>query len=257
MRGVQRRSDRRMGGAEGTGGAAGQLRAAGGSVKYAAGGTARDALNPDVRDLMANELDARGTVIDEAEPTADRILRATIDALETAGVEALQLAEIAKQARVSLATIYKCFGSRDGLFIAAVERWMDLQTYGPLAALDSPHALKPGDELAAALIQYFARLFEPWQRNPHMLDVFTQVRHGPGGERLRLQGANAVAPALRSMLAGVDDDLREDFYLIVGSVHYGLVSLYSAGEISIGDIMPAVARTISRLLGGCGKAGSR
>jgi TetR/AcrR family transcriptional regulator, cholesterol catabolism regulator len=206
---------------------------------------------------MAIELGPGGAVIEETEPTADRILRATIDALETAGVEALQLADIAKQARVSLATIYKCFGSRDGLFIAAVERWMDLQTYGPLSALNSPQGLGPGEELAASLIEYFGRLFEPWERNPHMLDVFTQVRHGPGGERLSLQGANAVAPALRSMLAGIDDDLREDFYLIVGSAHYGLISLYSTGEIAIGDIMPAVARTIRRLLGAHGDADAR
>jgi TetR/AcrR family transcriptional regulator, cholesterol catabolism regulator len=194
---------------------------------------------------MANASGAHTNAVDEVN---DRILRATIDTLRLVGLEALQIADVARQARVSLVTIYKCFSSRDGLLLAATERWMELQTYAPLASFDAARATTSREDLASALVSYFRRLFEPWEREPLMLEVFTQVRHGPGGERLRLQGLHAVEPVFRAMLKGLDRELRHDLLLIVANVHYGLVSRFSAGEIAVTDIMPAVERTIRRVL---------
>ncbi|WP_324198896.1 hypothetical protein [Nocardia amamiensis] len=47
---------------------------------------------------------------------------------------------MARRARVSLATIYSRFATRDELIVAAVERWMAPHGY---AALERPPAAKP------------------------------------------------------------------------------------------------------------------
>ena len=62
----------------------------------------------------------------------DGILTVTIDLLETDGFDAVQLRAVAKRARVSLATIYKEFPSRDDLVISAMEQWMAAEVYGQL-----------------------------------------------------------------------------------------------------------------------------
>ena len=55
--------------------------------------------------------------------------------LESNGYDGWQLDDVAENARVSLATIYKHFPSRGELIVAALERWMEIHAYGPLRAV--------------------------------------------------------------------------------------------------------------------------
>ena len=48
------------------------------------------------------------------------------------GFDKWQLRDVAEIAKVSLATIYKHFPSRDDLIVATVERWMDEHVYKPI-----------------------------------------------------------------------------------------------------------------------------
>src|SRR6516164_3797754 len=63
----------------------------------------------------------------------DRILATVTSMLETGGTDAVELAKVARQARVSMTTIYKYFGSRDELILAAIETWMEDHVYRPVA----------------------------------------------------------------------------------------------------------------------------
>jgi AcrR family transcriptional regulator len=64
-----------------------------------------------------------------AELREDEILDAVIDLIEAGGYETVQVREVANKARISLATLYKLFGTLDELIIAALERWMDANVY--------------------------------------------------------------------------------------------------------------------------------
>ena len=59
----------------------------------------------------------------------DRILGIVVDLLETEGYDAVQLREVARRARTSLATIYKRYGTRDELILAALISWMEENRY--------------------------------------------------------------------------------------------------------------------------------
>src|SRR5215510_6351356 len=69
--------------------------------------------------------------------TREAIVDATIDIIVSDGYDAVSLSEVARRARVSLATIYKLFPTqrakqsrtRDELIVAAVERWIDLNVH--------------------------------------------------------------------------------------------------------------------------------
>ena len=67
-------------------------------------------------------------------PATERILIEVVRLLESGGPEAVVLSEVARRARVSLRDVYKHFGSRDELVVAAVAQWMEAHVYRPLAA---------------------------------------------------------------------------------------------------------------------------
>ena len=63
----------------------------------------------------------------DAPARRDRILDIVAELLETEGYDAVQLREVARRARTSLATIYKRYSTRDELILAALQSWMDEQ----------------------------------------------------------------------------------------------------------------------------------
>lgn len=63
----------------------------------------------------------------------DRILDIVVELLETEGYEAVQLREVARRAKTSLATIYKRYSTRDELILTALDSWMAENRYSGLA----------------------------------------------------------------------------------------------------------------------------
>lgn len=55
-----------------------------------------------------------------ADSESDRLLDVVVDILETEGYDAVQLREVARRARTSLATIYKRYPTRDDLILGAL-----------------------------------------------------------------------------------------------------------------------------------------
>ena len=172
----------------------------------------------------------------------DRILDIVVELLETEGYDAVQLREVARRARTSLATIYKRYGTRDELILAALDSWMEENRY---ASLTNPH--DPDESLYVGLMRVLRTIFEPWERHPDMLKAYFRARSAPGGEKLIRRGFEAVVPAVTEVVADADPKFIGDAEAILTNVVYGLLGRFSAGEIEITEIVPSVDRTVRYL----------
>jgi AcrR family transcriptional regulator len=176
----------------------------------------------------------------------DPILQAVVELLESGGYDTVQLREVARRSRTSLATIYKRYANRDELILAALEAWTDENRYAAVLG----QKREPGESLHEALMRLFRSLFEPWERHPAMLAAYFRARSGPSGQRLLRRGLDAVVPAALNVLSGVDDEFITDMDTIIANVVYGLLGRFAAGELSITEILPTIDRAVYRLTAG-------
>ena len=174
----------------------------------------------------------------------DPIIEIVVDLLDTEGYEAVQLREVAKRARVSLATIYKRYATRDELIVAALEWWMETNRYAGLAA---PANFTPGSSVYSDLMTMFRTIFEPWEQHPLMLRSYFRARSGPGGKRLIQRGLDAVLPATKVILAQLDPGFAQDLELILTGVVFGFLGRFTEGEIDVTEIVPGIERAVFRL----------
>jgi AcrR family transcriptional regulator len=179
----------------------------------------------------------------EADRRRDRILDIVVELVETEGYDAVQLREVARRARTSLATIYKRYGTRDELILAALECWMEENRYGGLTG----QTHEPHESIYVGLMRVLRTIFEPWERHPGMLKAYFRARAAPGGQKLIRRGFDAVVPAAMEVLADVDADFIHDLDAILSSLVYGLLGRFAAGEIDITEIVPSLDRTVRRL----------
>lgn len=182
---------------------------------------------------------------DDVKPQRDRILDIVVELLETEGYDAVQLRAVARSARTSLATIYKRYGTRDELILAALDCWMKENRY---SGLSQPH--DKDESLYAGLMRVLRIIFEPWERHPAMLNAYFRARTAPGGQKLIRRGFDAVVPAAMEVLSDADPEFIEDVDDIVSSAVYGLMGRFAAGEIAISEILPSLDRTVHYLTAG-------
>jgi len=169
----------------------------------------------------------------------DRILEIVVELLETEGYDAVQLREVARRARTSLATIYKRYGTRDELILAALDCWMEENRY---SGLTQPH--DADESIYVGMMRVLRTIFEPWEDHPAMLKAYFRARSGPGGQKLIRRGFDAAVPAVMEVLADADPEFVRDMDTIVSSVAYGLLGRYAAGEIAITEILHGLDRTM-------------
>lgn len=172
---------------------------------------------------------------------ADPILDIVVEMLDTEGYEAVQLREVARRARVSLATIYKRYRTRDELIVAALDGWMDANRYAALPSLIDD---LPGESIYVDLMHVMRTIFEPWERHPLMLRSYFQARSGPGGKRLIQRGVDAVVPVAKAVLAQAEPGFAKDLELILTGVVYGFLTRFAQGEIEVTEIVPGIERTV-------------
>ncbi|MHA7652704.1 TetR family transcriptional regulator [Mycobacterium sp. ML4] len=192
---------------------------------------------------MVRAAAANGEAGRSGDRVLDLILDVVVEILETEGYEAVQLREVAKRARTSLATIYKLFPTRDALILAALQRWMDENRYAGLTS----YTRGSTESIYDGLSRLFRTIFEPWERHPDMLRAYFRARSAPGGQQLVSRGLDAVVPAAMAVLADAEPDLIEEVPPIVSNLAYGLVARFAAGEIPITEILPTLDRALFRL----------
>jgi TetR/AcrR family transcriptional regulator, cholesterol catabolism regulator len=171
----------------------------------------------------------------------EAIVGVVVELLESGGYDAVQVRAVAKRARVSQSTIYNFFPTRHELIATAVGRWMETNIYASVA--DPP----PGMSLYERLMWVFRQVFEPWERNPRMLEAYCRARAGPGGSRLDLEGRAAVEPASLAMLSQLDPVYADDVSKILSNVAFAVMARFAAGEIAVTDMLPLLDRTVLRL----------
>ncbi|MGY2117944.1 TetR family transcriptional regulator [Nocardia gipuzkoensis] len=179
----------------------------------------------------------------DEEDAAAKIIDAVVSMLESGGYDAVQLRAVAQKAHVSLATVYKRYPTRDDLMVAAVERWMATNTYA------TPAPPIEGETLGNGLMRLLRYVFEPWERNPRMLEAYYRARSGPGGRRLDAQGFDAVLPAAGALFTDVDPDYTADIALVLTNMIYALIGRFATADLDIAEILPALERTVHRLTG--------
>ena len=192
---------------------------------------------------MSTEMASAEVMAGDPDRRHDRVIDIVVEILETDGYDAVQLREVAKRSRMSLATIYKRFPTRDALILAALECWMDENRYAGLAT----QTHEPGESVYDGLMRVFRTIFEPWERHPDMLRAYHRARSAPGGRQLVSRGLDAVIPATMAVLADADPELVADLPPIVSNLAYGLVARFAAGELDIIEILPTLERALYRL----------
>jgi AcrR family transcriptional regulator len=183
----------------------------------------------------------------DSEDRVDPIIEIVVDLLDTEGYEAVQLREVARRARVSLATIYKRYRTRDELIVAALEWWMDTNRYAGLA---SPTGFTSDSSAYSQLMDLFKTIFQPWEQHPLMLRSYFRARSGPGGQRLIQRGLDAVLPVARAALTPFDPEFAQDLELILTGVVFGFLGRFTEGEIDVTEIVPGIERAVFRLTAG-------
>ncbi|EHB58937.1 regulatory protein TetR [Mycolicibacterium rhodesiae JS60] len=185
-------------------------------------------------------MDNAETTTSTAVDARDRILDIVVDILESEGYDAVQLREVARRSRTSLATIYKRYPTRDHLILAALESWMDEHRYAGLA--QQHHA--PDESVYDGLMRLFGTIFEPWERHPEMLKAYYRSRSSTGRELVLNRGLDMVVPAAMEVLDGVDENFVADLDTVLATLVFGLSGRFTAGEIAITDILPTIERTV-------------
>jgi AcrR family transcriptional regulator len=181
--------------------------------------------------------------------TRDAIVDATIELIVANGYDAVSLGDVAKRARVSLATIYKLFPTqrakqsraRDEVIVAAVERWIDLNVHTDA----TPPS--PDETLYAALMRMLGYAFEPWLRNPGMLVAYHRVGDGPHRLRVRSRMFDALAPVGLRALETHDALYASDVSTILELVCDGAIALYAEGHLHLVEVLPQIERAVYRL----------
>jgi TetR/AcrR family transcriptional regulator, cholesterol catabolism regulator len=168
---------------------------------------------------------------------ADEIIAVVIDILERDGYDAVQVRTVADTAKISLATLYKLFSTRDELIVSAIERWMDASVYVKVAPPS------PAEDPYEAMVRVVRTVFSPWEDQPRMLEAFHRASYRPGGERLHAQGL----PIVEDFVQGVDSEYARDLQLIMWHMVRSVLDRFAEGELAITKIVPVLERTLFRL----------
>jgi AcrR family transcriptional regulator len=181
---------------------------------------------------------------DESGPKDALIIDTVLAQIQAVGYDGVELRTIARDARVSLATVYKSFPSRDALLLAAVKQWMSHRVYEPIA---SPDPRSPVSDRVCGILH---GIFEPWLDNPRMLEAFVRATERPGGRELTDQGAQAIASRFSASFDHDADpaDVAE-IMTIVRFVVSGVMADYAHGVMKAEEILPVLDMTVRRLTG--------
>jgi len=180
-------------------------------------------------------------------PKDDLIIDTVLAQIEAVGYDGVDLRTIARDARVSLATVYKSFPSRDALLLAAVKHWMGHRVYEAMSVPD-PHS--PVEDRLCSLMH---GIFEPWLDHPRMLEAFVRATERPGGGELTEQGGQAVNSLIYASFGDDADPAEVDEILtMLRYVVSGLMADYAHGVIQAEEILPVLDMTARRLTGHMG-----
>jgi AcrR family transcriptional regulator len=169
-----------------------------------------------------------------------RIVRAAMALLEDGEYDAVQMRDVADEAQVALATIYRYFTSKEHLYAAVLLDW----------ARDYPISAAPngrrGDTAEARIRALMRKAVRAFERYPQMMRALIVVEQSSDANARALFEAFAAGniAALRDALATVDAESAAAIVDTVNSVMHTRLRSWALGRSSIRDVDRAVQRTL-------------
>ncbi len=191
--------------------------------------TSAAALHPDPASLPRGQQERR-----------DRIVRAAIALLEHGEYDAIQMRDVAQEASVALATVYRYFTSKEHLYAAALLEWAT--NFAPRE--QSKRAGHSTDE--AQLRALMRRAVRAFERYPQMMraEIVLETSTDPNARALFDQFAALNAGALTSALPSTDPDTAAAIVETVNSVLATRLRAWALGRITIAQVDRSVQRSI-------------
>jgi AcrR family transcriptional regulator len=169
-----------------------------------------------------------------------RIVRAAITLLQQREYDAVQMRDVAEDAGVALATIYRYFTSKEHLYAAALLEWAaDYPVRGR-----ATRAAGDSDEVALrALMRRAVRAFE---RYPQMMraEIVIESSNDPNARALFDEFATQNTSALLAALASTDAATAAAIVETVNAVLSTRLRSWALGRITIREVDRSVQRTL-------------
>jgi AcrR family transcriptional regulator len=169
----------------------------------------------------------------------ERIVRAAIALLEAGEYDAIQMRDVAEEAGVALATIYRYFTSKGHLYAAALLEWAgDFRARGRRA--------KPTETDEARLRALMRRAIRAFDRYPQMIRAVTVLESStdPNARALFEQFAALNLGALMDAMSSTDPATAAAIIETANSVMVTRLRSWSQGRTSIQDVHRHVDRTL-------------
>jgi len=170
----------------------------------------------------------------------ERIVQAAISLLERGEYDAIQMRDVAREAGVALATIYRYFTSKEHLYAAALLAWAaDYPRARPAAA----NGTAAGEAELRSLMRKAVRAFEHY---PQMMrvEIVLESSTDPNARALFDEFAGNNRRALMSALSSVDADTAAAIVETVNSVFVTRLRSWALGRATIRDVDRSLQRTL-------------
>lgn len=169
-----------------------------------------------------------------------RIVQAAIDLIGRGEYDAIQMRDVAADAGVALATIYRYFTSKEHLYAAALVEW---STDYPLTRR-APAA--PADTAEARLRTLMRRAVRSFERHPQMMRavIVLESSQDPNARALFEQFGGANAGALHEALDSIPPATATAIVDTLNGVMFTRLRAWALGRATIRDVDQSVQRAI-------------
>jgi AcrR family transcriptional regulator len=176
-----------------------------------------------------------------------RIVRAAMALLEHGGeYDSIQMRDVAQEAGVALATVYRYFTSKEHLYAAALLDWA---TTFPAVGQSNAAGHRSDEARLRALMRRAVRAFE---RYPQMMraEIVLESSTDPNARALFDQFAALNVGALTSALSSTDLETAAGIVETANSVLATRLRSWALGRIPISEVDRSVQRTIDLIFEG-------
>jgi len=168
----------------------------------------------------------------------ERIVQAAISLLERGEYDAIQMRDVAQEAGVALATIYRYFTSKEHLYAAALLAW----------AADYPRgrARANGATNEAQLRALMRRAVRAFEHYPQMMrvEIVLEASTDPNARALFDEFAGNNRAALMDALSSTDEATAAAIVETVNSVMVTRLRSWALGRTTIADVDRSVQRCL-------------
>jgi AcrR family transcriptional regulator len=179
-----------------------------------------------------------------------RIVQAAIDLLEQSEYDAVQMRDVAREANVALATVYRYFTSKEHLYAATLYEWAEgFPTHGADRA-----TVGVTDE--ARLRTLMRRTVRAFERHPQMMraQLVVELSSDPNARAIFEQFAQRQTQVLTAALSGMNAETAAAVVETIQVVLGGRLRLWALGRSSLREVDRSVQRTIDLIFGDIGTA---